>query len=622
MKKNNLSKINISLLILISLVCIANKWLLSFVFLPNEDLSFKIISDSHQDSAMYFHYIKSLINFNFSNTFSQISSDNGFLILPFGSIIFHALGLKFFGIGSFIFFEFISIFIFLTIFFLIFKELKISDNYSMLLSTLIFFLPIILGKLNFLNFNEINTFVNNFYNLRFPRPLIANLYFFSFIYLLIFLTSKNIFEKKYLITLSVILSLSFSSFFFIFINQILCFFIVLILKYKYQLFKILKMYFKNILIASFVFFLISAPFIILILNSNNDYNERLGINDINFEEKIFLLKYYFEKLFRLKAILLYLIILLLYFFYKKIFRENLEILNIFLIVLISSILSPILFILFTSKVSFLYHFNNIVIISIILLLFIFVIAFTLQIIKRYNLVVRNKILPTSLTLILLFFFNINFYFEYEKKINNNKNRLEKNEIVKVIKDNNKINLTEVQMLTFDNEIMIWTILNDIKYLKIVDGTFTIKSNEIIENDLIETFKFLNLDKEKFISFIKNKKIGYRYLNPNMRQLFWQKYQANSLFTFMKSEDFDKQTLEHVKNSSPFYVHQFAIPNFELDRLIAKYENFKENNNLNPEIVLIDLNKDIINKYSINQINYCKAFSGSQYNLYFKKEYCE
>ena len=99
------------------------------------------------------------------------------------------------------------------------------------------------------------------------------------------------------------------------------------------------MYFKNILIAFFVFFLISAPFIILILNSNNDYNERLGINDINFEEKIFLLKYYFEKLFRLKAILLYLIILLLYFFYKKIFRENLEILNIFLIVLISSILS-------------------------------------------------------------------------------------------------------------------------------------------------------------------------------------------------------------------------------------------------------------------------------------------
>jgi len=40
---------------------------------------------------------------------------------------------------------------------------SVPNNYSMLLSTLIFFLPIILGKLNFLNFNEINTFVNNFF---------------------------------------------------------------------------------------------------------------------------------------------------------------------------------------------------------------------------------------------------------------------------------------------------------------------------------------------------------------------------------------------------------------------------------------------------------------------------
>ena len=622
MKKNYLSIVNVLLLIFITLACFANKWLLSFIFLPNEDLNLKLISDSHQDSAMYFHYIKSLIDFNFENTFSPIISDNSFLIVPFGSIIFHALGLKFFGIGSFIFLEFISIFIFLTIFFLIFKELKISDNYSILLTTLIFFLPVILGKINFFNVAEISTFVNNFYNLRFPRPLIANLYFFSFIYLIIVTSSKNIFEKKYLITASVILSLSFSSFFFIFINQILCFIIVLILRYKYQLLRILKIYFKNILIASFVFFLVSAPFIILILNSNNDYNERLGINIINFEEKIFLLEYYFEKLFRLKSILLYLTIVLLYIFYKRIFREKLEILNIFLIVLISAIFSPILFILFTSKISFLYHFNNIIIISIILLLVIFVVAFTLQITKKYNLVARNKILPTSLTLILLFFFNINFYFEYEKKIKNNQKRLEQNEIIKIIKNNNKINLSESQILTFDTVIMIWTILNDIKYLKIIDGTFTIKSNENIENDLIETFKFLNLDKEKFISFIKNKKIGYRYLNPNMRQLFWQKYQANSLFTFMKSKDFEKQTLEHIQNSSPFYVHQFAIPNFELNRLITKYENLKENNKLNPEIVLIDLKKNIINEYSIDEINYCKIFSGSLYSLYFKKEYCE
>jgi len=252
----------------------------------------------------------------------------------------------------------------------------------------------------------------------------------------------------------------------------------------------------------------------------------------------------------------------------------------------------------------------------------FGITFTLQLIKKYNLGLGNKILPISLSLIILLFFNIDFYFEYKININKNKDRLEKNKIVKMIKNNNKLNLAEAQILTFDPQIMMWAILNDIKYLKIVDGTFAIKSNEIIENDLIETFKFLNLDKNEFISFIKNKKIGYRYLNTNMRQLFWQKYQANSFFTFKKSEDFEKKTLEYIKKSSPFYAHQFAIPNFELNRLVAKYENLKDNNNFNPEIVLINLNKDIINKYSINQINYCKVFSGTQYNLYFKKEYCK
>ena len=87
--------------------------------------------------------------------------------------------------------------------------------------------------------------------------------------------------------------------------------------------------------------------------------------------------------------------------------------------------------------------------------------------------------------------------------------------------------------------MIWSILNDVKYLKIIDGTFSTKSNENIEKDLIEAFKFLNLDKDKFVNFIKNKKIGYRYLNQGMRLLFWQKYQANSLFTFINLKILNK-----------------------------------------------------------------------------------
>ena len=622
MKKDYLSKINILILVIISLACFINKWIFSFNVFPDEDLTYKIMKDSHEDSAMYFHYIKSLSSLNFNNTFSPVNSENGFMIIPFGSIIFHTISYKLFGIGSFVFIELLSIFVFLAIFYLIFKELEISDNYAILLATFVFFLPNILEKINYYNIDEINTFIYHFYNLRFPRPLIANLYFFSFIYFLIISFTKNIFEKKYLIPLSIIASLSFSSFFFIFINQILCFLMVVIYRYKYQLTKFIKIYLINIIFASLIFFLVAMPFILLILNSNNDYNERLGVNIIDFEEKIFLLKYYFKNLLTLKAIVLYSVISLLYILYKKFFKKNLAILNIFLIVFFSSILSPILFILLSKKVSFLYHFNNIIIISIVLLLIIFVIIFTLEIIKKFNLTFSYKILPLSLIVILLIVFNFSLYFEIREKIKDDNNRVEKNEIFKILKSNDNLNLSEAQILTFDSEIMVWGILNDVKYFKIIDGTLSTKSNEDIERDLIESFKFLNLDKDEFTKFIKNRKIGYRYLNPHMRQLFWQKYQANSLFTFKGSKDFEKQTLNHIKSSSPFYVHQFAIPNFELIRLIDKFENLKNNNDFNPDIVLINLQDDLMNNYSINQVTYCKVFIGSLYNLYLKKEYCE
>ena len=149
-----------------------------------------------------------------------------------------------------------------------------------------------------------------------------------------------------------------------------------------------------------------------------------------------------------------------------------------------------------------YHFNNIIVISIVLLFIIFKIIFFIEIIRKFNLILSYKILPVSLTLVLLIIFNFNLYFENNQKAKNDRNRLEKNEIIKILKSNNNLNLSEAQILTFDTHIMIWSILNDVKYLKIIDGTFSTKSNENIEKDLIEAFKFLNLDKDKFVNFIK------------------------------------------------------------------------------------------------------------------------
>ena len=181
----NKSKINISKIIIISFLLFVSKWFLSFTLFPSEDNILKVINDSHSDSYMYFHYIKALSNLSFNNIFHPNLLSNKFLIIPIGSTFLHSIFLKTFGILSFIFFEFFCIFIFLLIFFLIFKELKISDQSAILFTLLIFIVPTFLSKINFLKIDEINTFVNNFYNLRFPRPLVASLYLYCFFYILI-----------------------------------------------------------------------------------------------------------------------------------------------------------------------------------------------------------------------------------------------------------------------------------------------------------------------------------------------------------------------------------------------------------------------------------------------------
>tara|TARA_S200000501_G_scaffold150404_1_gene141838 strand:- start:2304 stop:4160 length:1857 start_codon:yes stop_codon:yes gene_type:complete len=618
MRNNSLNYINVSILLFISLAFFIGKWLISFSSFPDEDLILKLISESYEDSFMYFHYVKSIVDLNFNNTFSPETSEKGFIVIPIGSLIFHAFGLKFFGIKSFIVLEFLAIFVFLFIFFSIFKRFKIQDLSAISLSSLIFITPLIFSALNFLNIDEINTFSKNFYNLRFPRPLIAQLYFFSFFYILLVSINKNFYEKKFLIPLSIIMSLSLSSFFFIFINQLVSLFIFLIIKYKSNFTKEIRLNYKNILLCIVIFFTVSLPFLTLILNANEDYMERLGVNKISISDKVFLIDHYLSKLFRLKALLLYVTIIFFTIIYKKFFEGNFDIIHIFLIGFVASILSPILFVIFSSKVSFLYHFNNIIIISTVLLMMIFITSFVSKILMKFPLKKFNYFLSTLIILFSVSFFNL----ENLKRTKVDQKRSEKNQIINLIKENKQINFEETSILTFDNEIMIWAIFNNINYLKIIDGTFTIKRNILVEKDLIETFKFLKLDNKHFESFISNKKIGYRYINPEMRQLFWQKYQANSLFTFKNSNDFENQDLKFIQNSSPFYAHQFAIPEFELKRLSNKFVTIKTNNNFKPDIVMMDKSKKILNEYFLDLNKYCRVLNGDLYTLYFKKELCE
>ena len=86
-----------------SFILFSLKWILSFHFFPDEEITLRVINESLDDSHTYFHYIKSLSIFDFKSLYSQILKTDDYLPIPYGSVIFHTILYKTFGINSFIF---------------------------------------------------------------------------------------------------------------------------------------------------------------------------------------------------------------------------------------------------------------------------------------------------------------------------------------------------------------------------------------------------------------------------------------------------------------------------------------------------------------------------------------
>ena len=137
---------------------------------------------------------------------------------------------------------------------------------------------------------------------------------------------------------------------------------------------------------------------------------------------------------------------------------------------------------------------------------------------------------------------------------------------------------------------------------------------MIENDLIKSFNFLNLDKNDFKKFLMNKKKGWRYRNDNIMNLFWHRYQANSLTTFKDSKDFDEEMLDFINNSSPIMSQQLIIPNFETDRLLLKFDNNMKFNS-DPDLIIVNKKDPVLSKSKIDLNKFCKVFDGEYYVFY-------
>lgn len=593
-------------LIIISTILFFSKWGISFILFPNEDITLRVINESLTDS--YFHYVKVLSDFNFSNDYSSLS--NKFLLsVPIGSVIFHSLLYKIIGIYSFLFLELIFVFLFLYLFSTIFHKLNFTLSESILFSVFLYSLTIIFNNFNF-GLDELNAVSVFFFSLSFPRPFVTNLYVYFLFYFLVINYDKEIFKKINIYFLGILFALILTSSFFFFLP--LLFLLLFFIFKKYKINEIIKKIIKfriHLIISLIIFLSFTLFFLYLVESTNSDYSVRMGIIPIELKDKIFLINYYFFRILEIKNFFFLIAAIALFIIVKKFLSsKEFYIIEIFFINFLLSIINPFIFIMLSNKIAFLYHFDNFTIISI----FIYFFMIFLYILKNFlfqYFVLKTNFVLTNLMIIALILLNVSSSYSNFKNLNY-ESRINKSQIGEILRT--KIN-NNCKILNFNNSLMTYTIFmgfNDLIYL---NGTFAKRSDKTLENNLINALKILNFNLKDLENFMQSNYDGWRLKNSNMQQLFWQKYQANPFYTFKKSKDFEKKELKVIMNSSPVIAHQFAIPNFEKERFLKK---FSKNVKLElPDYIIIDKAQTFWSKGHVSKNMFVKYFENENYIIF-------
>mgnify|MGYP006083161417 FL=1 len=588
----------------------------------DEKIDIAIIFESISDGFYYFAHFKALANFDLSYSFDSLINNLSNMTVPTGAFYLHFIFYYFLGSWSFVILELVYVLIFLIIFYKISRLLSFLRSESLLIAVILFNIPIFLELLSLDREIYFSVIYSEFYSFRFPRPMISSVFWYAFILCIFRLLNKEFFIKKNFVLLGAISGLSFTSFFHTFVLEQLILVFIFLYIFKNNSLNELKKNFKFIILFLTSFFIICLPFFINMFFSDADFLERNGLVNLDLEKKMILLSYILKKLFKFEFLLIifFSVLLLTFVNYKK-KLINYKKLNIFFIIFYISILSPFIFLMISPKIfSHFYLFNNIIVISSFLLFFFSI----LSIMKFYAIkIVPIKIISNTAFVIILLTLFTNFY-QNQKNYNEIQltsdsisKRNEFKKITNLIHENKFIDIKKSNLLTFDEKFFVWAILNDIKYLKIINGTLVPKKNFMIENDLINTFKYLGLTKRDFFDFIKNKKISsWRYRNENVKKLFWMRYQANSLITHNNSKNFDKEILDFINQSSPLLSQQLIIPNNEISRLLLKFDNLN-NYYDHPDLIIFDKKNDIVANSIINLKIFCKAFDGEHYIFYYK-----
>ena len=577
-------------LVVASSVCI--KWIV-LVYLYDNFLYSNILLALHD--TQYFPLVISFSNLNFSPTYLDFIEDSKMISFPAFSILLHSVLYKFLGVYSLIFLELIFQVGFYVVLFLTIKNIIESKKLSLIFCLLIICSPFILEILTKLEISKLFSLTNdqlndNFGN-RFPRPLVTGIFYFLFFLILFKIQDKFSFKFnfKYYLIMIFILSFFLNSFFYYFINFFLLFLILVIKNNhgKYKLFFLNNK--KKIFILFFVSLILVSPFLIQLLLSEDDYGKRIGLIEINYDSRIYLIKYFLKSLFRVEFLLLIIpsFIIYKYLNHNNTLFKKVGKINIFFYNILISIISPTIFFIFSPYLISVYHFVDILIFACI---FYLLLSFYFIVISKFFF--NKKIQNYKFYLIIfLSIYCISIFFIKKKNFMEFANTTKEINEIQIFLETEKLKNTKYKLFTNDlNVVNLW-LFNYNKELTISDGFTNSLSNSQIEFNLINNLKDFqiseNLFKEIF-SFNKSE-----LSNKFIYFLFCYQYQANSLYTFSKIDNYTKNIRDTILDSSPFRAQLQIMPEDEKQRLLKTFNEHKIDENFLSDYVII--NNSLLNK---------------------------
>lgn len=383
------------LILLIAVISIIPKWFLGIFYFKLDYQTNFIINFIDQQ---YLPIILSLADFNLKPTYLETISPNGVIGFPVISLLPHALFYKFFGINSLIFLNIIFRFILFYSFFLFVK--KFLKNNFYLLSFIIFFV-LFLGFVFFLNTISDNyiiynlwLIIKNFFGYKVPRPTINSIFLFFTLYYLIKIYNFELKKRDYL-PFSFSLAMTLNTFFYNFIVTSLVILLIFFSRHKQ---KILIFFFKNYktnLRFLFYFFIFASIFFIQQIYVDPEYKKKIGLVILNYDQKIFFLKYYLLKVFFSKYSVIFWVSIFFLLVSNNFFPKNK--INFLFLCFFASILAPIFFVIFSTGVIGLSHFLNQISFYFLLYLVVFIFIFLQKInfeifCKKYFQITNNFVL--------------------------------------------------------------------------------------------------------------------------------------------------------------------------------------------------------------------------------------